>query len=385
MRVAHILPTLSVGGLWRQAHYLNYFPKESFEMIVINIFKGISGPEFPLPFSKVVSLSREVHEHRQRSSIINQLIEVFKRENIKLVHSYHYFTDIYALPAAHEVGIKGVVRSIHGLLQASPTDNFRKTFIKYDWTIDEIKEELSLEEYCRFTICVSRELQNKIVNYGFPRNKILVIHNCVDVDYFSSSNKSQDCFQTRSELEITKNTVVIGFIGRLELCKNPLILPTICMELRKHLKNFVFCVIGEGPLKDKLLLEIQKLKICPHFLIMEPTIEIKKLLSAIDILLVPSLTEGCPNIVLEGMSMGIPVVATSVGAIPEIITHGVNGFMFNSHNINAVIEYLVFLISKSRNRKKIGLVGRKTILKNFQINNKIQKLVKLYEELLYEC
>lgn len=384
LKVAHVLPTLSIGGLWRQAYYLSFFARESFEMIVVNVFKGHSGPEFPLPNTKVISLSRDVHEHYQRSSIISQLCDLFRRENIDIVHSYHYFTDIYTLPAAYESGINGVVRSVNGILQASPIDSFRKTFIKYDWTVDEIKEELSLEKYCRFTICVSKELKRKLIKYGISKNKILIMHNCVDANYFSPNSKIRDNYQIKNELGIKQNSVVIGFIGRFELCKNPLALLEICKELLEYSKNFLFLMIGEGPLLNALLEEIKKKEISAHFSIIGPNAAIKQLLSAMDILFIPSLTEGFPNIILEGMSMGIPVIASAVGAVPEIITHGSDGFIFDVHDIQTATELLISLICRSSYRKEIGSEGRKTILKRFQISRKIQKLSRLYEKIYSE-
>jgi glycosyltransferase involved in cell wall biosynthesis len=303
--------------------------------------------------------------------------------NLQQCHSHHFYSDIYALPAAGLARISRVIRTVHGIFQFSPNDGFQKTAVRYDWSEGEIAKELALEDFCNLTICVSTELQNKFGRYGFPIAKTKVIHNGVDAKRFMPVS-SADSKQAKSSLGLSTSDFVIGFIGRLEPSKNPPILAEIASALRNDtLQSVKFVVQGVGPLEDSLKKQILSRHLTNAFIFRPATADVHRFFAAIDIMLVPSLTEGFPFVVLEAMSSGIPVVAAAVGGIPELIRDGSEGFLFDPTNCKSAVEKLCQLFSRGA-REHIKKRSRERVIVNFDACEKVAAIESLYHAFLLE-
>ena len=101
----------------------------------------------------------------------------------------------------------------------------------------------------------------------------------------------------------------------------------------------------------------------------------------LDLLVSPSLSEGLPNTVLEAMSFGVPVLATAVGGVPEIIQNG-NGMIVPPNDPVALAERMIELLRDDTLRQAIGLKGKNSLYPRFAPDNRVRQIVNLYEELL---
>jgi glycosyltransferase involved in cell wall biosynthesis len=101
----------------------------------------------------------------------------------------------------------------------------------------------------------------------------------------------------------------------------------------------------------------------------------------LDLLVLPSLTEGLPNAVLEAMSFGVPVLATAVGGVPEIIHDG-NGIMVPPNDPAALAERMAELLNDDALRQSVGLNGRTSLYPQFAPEQRVRQIVGLYDELL---
>jgi teichuronic acid biosynthesis glycosyltransferase TuaC len=166
-------------------------------------------------------------------------------------------------------------------------------------------------------ITKSQEIADKVADLGISRKKITTIHNGVSRELFHRRDK----FALRKSLELPLQGRLILFIGNLSIEKGIPYLLDALASLRDTHPDLLLLLIGDGPLRDDIQEQIRSLGIASQARLVGrvPHDRIALYLGAADALCLPSIREGCPNVVLESLASGTPVVASAVGAIPEMM------------------------------------------------------------------
>lgn len=112
-----------------------------------------------------------------------------------------------------------------------------------------------------------------------------------------------------------------------------------------------------------------------------PRVELPYYYAASDVVVVPSLQEAWSLVVTEAMASGKPVIGTNVGGIPDQIIDGYNGFLVPPRNPKSIAEKILWLYENQDQTKKMGMCGRKLVEEKFDINKRIDKILKLYKQL----
>src|SRR5205085_2855577 len=128
----------------------------------------------------------------------------------------------------------------------------------------------------------------------------------------------------------------------------------VALDLLRLHPDAWFIVIGDGPQEAAFRSLLNEYGIDARVLVLEPVADVRPLLTAMDILLVPSLTEGCPNVVLEGMAMEKAVVASRIGGIAELIISDQDGVLFDNTDPSEAVAILALLL---RDARKLELLG----------------------------
>lgn len=175
----------------------------------------------------------------------------------------------------------------------------------------------------RKVISVSSYLKEKLIEHGVDRDKVAVVYNGVDSELFSM----RDQVASRIELGLDLDRKTILFVGNLKIDKGLFdLMEALTHEACRRL-NPQLIIIGDGPLKHRLEQQIKarSLDDSVQMLGRKTPVEIAQWINAADCLCLPSHHEGVPNVILEALSCGVPVLATRVGGIPEVvnITNGV--------------------------------------------------------------
>ncbi|PZD76614.1 glycosyltransferase [Mesonia sp. K7] len=177
----------------------------------------------------------------------------------------------------------------------------------------------------------------------------------------------------KKEINIkTKN--VVGFIGNLKPIKNVLTLPSIFKNIQDRISDTSFIVIGDGPLFEKLQKEVKSLNISNVIYLGKLAPEnIPNYMAILDVLLLPSLSEGMPRVTLEAQSCGVHVVGSNVGGIPEAIGTE-NSFSLNENFVKNVANRVVDMFVNNELPKKLS--------EEFHWDKTIEKEIMTYQSIL---
>ncbi len=195
-------------------------------------------------------------------------------------------------------------------------------------------------------ISVSDDLKIKMLALGVSGDKIKVLRNGIDSLKFFP----QDRDKCRESLKLPKARPIVLFVGNLREVKGVRYLIAAFDEINRSEKsNALLFLVGEGELREEIENKISKLNLTSNIkLVGEISHEkIPLWMNASDILCLPSLSEGYPNVVLEALCCGKPVVATSVGAIPEIVNSEENGFLIPSGDSQALSNALLKALKRN--------------------------------------
>jgi len=168
-----------------------------------------------------------------------------------------------------------------------------------------------------FAIAVSDELRERLVGLGVPPQKCKAIHNGCDASVF----RPMDRDKARAELNIQARSELVVFTGRFVAVKGVEILLDALALMIPSRPSLHLCCIGEGPLEQKLRFRASRPDLRGHVIFVgsaRPD-EISLWLAASNVLCLPSYSEGCPNVVIEALGCGRPVVASDVGGLPELV------------------------------------------------------------------
>src|SRR6185369_14160799 len=152
--------------------------------------------------------------------------------------------------------------------------------------------------------------------------------------------------------------------------------------LKPNCPGVLFLWAGDGPLRGKVEAAILEKGLEDQFKLLGWREDTPRLLAASDALLLTSLHEGLPRVVLQAMAAGRPVVATAVNGTPEAVRDGVTGFLHAPHETDSLAESLAKLLSNKALSRKMGEAGKKRLSGSFLIGTMLAEIEQLYDELL---
>lgn len=212
--------------------------------------------------------------------------------------------------------------------------------------------------------------------YGLRSDKCVTIHNGVQVNQFSYLAFGRQ--DTRVKLGVSSNECMVLATGNLTEVKGYGYLVSAVNQLKE--KNIpVRCFIaGQGELEEKLKAQIKSLGIEKYVELLGYRDDIPSLLTAADILCMPSLNEALGYSLLEAMAAGVPVVASQVGGIPEVISHGKEGFLVPPGDVDQLATAIERLAIDSQLRGRFGSAGRGTVRSRFSIETMLSQTRDLF-------
>ena len=232
--------------------------------------------------------------------------------------------------------------------------------------------------FANHVVAVSHGQEKKIRAIGVNPGRLSVIHNSIDTTKWESV-KVRDI---RAELGVPADGVLVVSAGRLSPEKDQISIVRAAKEVLSQLDNVYFAVFGEGVLRGELEAACAEAGVQDHFFLPGFCPDMVSVMHAADIFVLPSLTEGLPNVVLEAFACAKPVVATAVGGVPELVSDGENGFLVEVRDVRALADRLASLARDGKAREQFGLAGKKMVARNFTYSEQAARYEDLYESIL---
>jgi len=246
-----------------------------------------------------------------------------------------------------------------------------------------IKLRLAIAKKADFFIAQTLEIKEQLLELKIEEKRIKFITNSVDTDFFSPPKSENEKIALRKKWSLPWQKVIVVFCGRLARRKGL----TYLLDAwhRKGFKKAVLILVGSGENQPdsvesqlKKTIEEQKIKTI-YFLGSKKREEVKELLKASDIFIYPSIhPEGTALSVLEAMAVGLPIAASDIGGLKDVVKNGKDGFLFPSKNIKALGDVLAKLIDKAELRKDFGKNGRNKVLLNYSTEKIIDNYLKFF-------
>lgn len=298
---------------------------------------------------------------------IVQILRYIKRNNIHLVHSHGYKPNIF-MSVIPRQGIK-VLSTVHGW--AKQTSNAKG--IAYEFI-----DSLSLRTMDKIVV-VSKAVCQDLTQRGITKDKIEVIYNGIPLDDLKANFIGS---LVRTEYGIPQSTFVLGAVGRLAMVKGYQYLIDAMQSVVDTISDCKLLIAGEGPLKDELFHRIAKHNLASHITLVGYQTPIPRFLSMVDVFVMPSLSEGLPIALLEAMAYSKPVLASSVGGIPEVITNRKNGILVPPADSKALADSIKELFYNQILRTKITSLSKELIENKFSSKNMARQYLSLYSNLV---
>jgi glycosyltransferase involved in cell wall biosynthesis len=200
-------------------------------------------------------------------------------------------------------------------------------------------------------------------------------------NFFDFGNRSEECSDIRSELGVDSNKVVVVSTGRVTVEKGLKTVRDIILCGEKW-NNVCFVIVGDGNYKDEFERDIKENGMEDKVRFLGYRKDVSSILEASDIFLSCTMHETFGNSILEGSYHGLPVVATNVGGVPEIIDDKKTGFLVENGNTDGFVKALKTLVADKELCKKMGDDGRQYVVNKFSEKNIGEKLDKLYQSFL---
>lgn len=301
-----------------------------------------------------------------------ELVRKFQLSDTKIIHTHKYKDTILAAPAAKLCGIPYVVRTVHGLRE--PFEGLEAFKMSLYESIERTVHRLCVNSI----IGVSSQIERRYMAEGVvPR--VVCIRNGIDLE---KKPVQTDRWLTRKELGVDVETCLIGTIGRLTPVKGlSYLLQAVSILLRQR-ANVRLLIVGDGVIRKDLEAQARHLGISENVVFLGHREDTLELMQALDIFVLPSLSEGIPMALLEAMATSRAVVASRVGGIPEIVDDGVEGILVEPMDVTRLAESCLRLIDSPETAMKMGELARKKVVQEFSATAMADRVAGLYKELV---
>ncbi len=299
-----------------------------------------------------------------------RLARLLRQEGVDLIHAHQYTPFFYGLTARLLYRRPPVLFMEHG--RAFPDYPRRKRMLANRLLLERRDRVVGVGEGVR---------QALIRNEGIPAGRVEVVYNGIDVDAFAKEVHDRDA--VRRELAVAADDFVVLLVARLDPLKDlATAVRTVERVARQHAR-FRLLLVGEGPERGLVEGLVREKTLQEHVRLLGLRRDLAQLYAAADLFLLTSVSEGIPVTVLEAMAAGLPVVATNVGGLPEIIEDGHTGLLTSAGDDAALAERIVQLLKDAASRERLADAGRAHVRAHFTEAQMHAGYERLYREMLH--
>ena len=343
-RVVHVITLLELGGAQQATlHTVAALDRQRFDVVLVAGKGGLLDEEArALPRTRVHLLEALVHPVRPLADLraflrLRRLFRDLRREDDLplLVHTHSGKAGVLGRAAARMARAEVIVHHVHGLSYppmkkslAAPLGRAAERMADR-WTHGYVSVcRANLEEGRRLGLY--RRGEQQVIRSGFDPGPFL--------------DPGVDRAEARRRLGLEVDAHVAGMIACFKPQKNPLAFVRVAARVAAELGDARFLVVGDGRLRPDFEAEARRLGVADRILLLGWRRDVPALLRALDVLVLTSLWEGLPRVIPQAFLAGVPVVATAVDGVPEVVRPGENGFLVPPHDDGACADRVVEIL-----------------------------------------
>ncbi|MDP7035984.1 MAG: glycosyltransferase [Planctomycetota bacterium] len=302
--------------------------------------------------------------------LIRRLTRYMRKQQFDLVHTHLFKADVHATLAARKAKIPYVICGKHN------EDPYLER-----WIPGRVGRRISRK--VDRTVVLSQAVERFMIEVGAaqPETTRLVPYG-IDLEAFDRSARDTDRAEIRREWDLDEDAFVLGCVARLEPQKAHLDLLEAVARIRPKHPEIKLLLIGDGTLRHPLEARSAQEDLRDAVRFTGVRSDIPRLLAGLDLFVLSSHWEGFGLVLLEAMAARLPIVATSVGAIPEIVVDGETGLLAPPKDPEQLAQSIGELASDRARSRAYGQAGRNRAAQDFTLDQTVSRLTRVYEELL---
>jgi glycosyltransferase involved in cell wall biosynthesis len=290
-------------------------------------------------------------------------LQVARSFSANLVETNGYKADVAGLLLQRRLGLPWVAVS-HGVTDEGPK-------VRMYWLADR-----ALIRRADRIVAVSEARRRMLLAEGCPPSRLVTIHNAVVVP--PPPGEASGTVRKMLGLETAGPTVAV--VGRLSPEKGQEYFLEAMVDVARAVPGVTGLIVGEGQEEPRLRARTDVLGLSGVVRFIGYRRDMDSVYPAVDVIVLPSLSEGLPMVALEAMARRIPVVATRVGGVPEAVEDGESGFLVPRANPRALADTIVKLLLDPMRRRLMGTAGRERVERRFSIVARTEQMLSLYAD-----
>lgn len=232
----------------------------------------------------------------------------------------------------------------------------------------------------RCFIALTAEVREELISFGGKASQIVRIPNGVNTELFKIFSADKE--NLRIQLSLPKSDTLVIFVGRLIPKKRAGFLLTAWQNVVQRCEDATLLLLGDGVLRKKLENKVRELGLSSSVIFLGQKSHPVKYLQACDCFVLPSISEGMSNALLEAMACGLPVITTDTPGTRSIVEHGKTGLLFPEENPDSLSEILCDLIHNKFIQKRLGSAARDSIMNGYSMEIISECYMDLYSKLI---
>jgi glycosyltransferase involved in cell wall biosynthesis len=349
-------------GLFDQAHWFKshgckvvvafFYDKEGFYE------KWSQAVDFPV--YNLEAYERGASSFRQGLLLLRGLWRLWGlliRERFDVVETFTHDSNVLGLPLAWLMQVPVRIATHRGRIEAFP---------RWRQVLHGVLINIGI---AHTLIAVSEQTRQQAIDEGIWESRIIVIPNAVKPLDTSSVSRAT----VRNALGLNENDIFLLSIGRLTYQKGHEFLVQAMAKVTSQFPNAKVRIFGDGPLRPQLEAQTREAGLSNNVRLLGAWEDISPLLASADIFILPSRWEGLSRALMEAMAAGLPVIASKVDGIKDLITDGVNGLLVPSEDAEALGNSILQLIDNAEMRKRIAAAGQAHVLQVHSVEDMCRK------------
>ncbi len=353
MNVLHIFSGREVGGI--RSYILSItdeLRKKDVELFFVVMKRGRLYDDLRAKGLQVFVVKKRF---RLDLTVVIRLVRIIKEKRVDIIHTHNVTSNFYGR-LAHILSGRPVVTTVH----ANVFEEHKSSLGSEAIGRLVAKLDLYMARFSNRLITVASHLRDMLIEHGVDAQKVVLVRTGLAVDK-ADPKLSGDARSLMKAFGIDDDECVVGIVGRLVPIKNHRMFIDAAKEVIERGWRVKFLIVGDGMLHDELRDYTHSLGLTEKVVFAGWREDMELIYLIMNIFVISSTSEGFSIAPLEAMKHAVPIIATRVGGLPEIVKDGETGILVESDDAHALAEAIVYLLKNPEKRKEMGLAGRRLL------------------------